>query len=495
VAKVRVQSAKCPTCGAGLQIPPHVVDIPCRYCGNVIHIEHRKPPPNVHPFGTPGGVPSRTLYVDPAAMHAAGRGVGIFIAMTTLVPVLIAVAAGVGPWALRSFKSSVRPFPATCGLNETLNLSGDYESEGPLVEVTGPNCKLRIKGSKLKGATLVKGDAVNLEITLEDVTLETTEVAIRTGSNTKLRVKGGKLSSPENVIEGESNMRIEVEDATIESTEEAAILGKYNLKLEATNAKILGKTAAIEADSNADIVLRGTSEVTSAGTAIKATSNMKLDAQGGTVDGGETAIFGASGMKLKTRGTVIRAKERAIVHGSSGSLSLNEGSVTSETDAAISTDSTADYELAGTTVQGASAAIRGRMNMKLLATKKAKIVASSGNGVEAGTNLHLTLVDASIEASRTAVKGEVNTKVRLSQGAKISGKQGGLLAGNNLEIDGKGGIIEGGTGPAIEGGFNARVSFTSGALRGTPAITLTRKPSLLDLAGAKVEGGQRIPAR
>jgi hypothetical protein len=44
-------------------------------------------------------------------------------------------------------------------------------------------------------------------------------------------------------------------------------------------------------------------------------------------------------------------------------------------------------------------------------------------------------------------------------------------------------------------GYNARVSFNQGTIKGTPALQFDRKPIALELDGTHVEGAQKVPAR
>jgi hypothetical protein len=114
--------------------------VACRYCQVVIQVERKKPPVPVLPIGTPGAVPSRTLYLDPAAERAVmvtAKSVGY-----TIVGVLISLVVVVGPWAFRTIKGIVKPFPVACGLNEEIAVSGNYEGTGP---------KVSFKSGVLKG--------------------------------------------------------------------------------------------------------------------------------------------------------------------------------------------------------------------------------------------------------------------------------------------------------------------------------------------------------
>jgi len=496
VAVPKVVSAKCPTCGANLPVPPGVPQVVCRYCQNVIHIEHRKPPPEVLPFGSPGAMPSRTLYVDPNAAAAAGKSIGCIIAAVCLLPILIPIVIGVGPWAVRSCKGAVRPFPVACGTNEEIEVSGNYEGTGPIVTSVGHNCKLHIKNAKLKGSTLVKTETFNMELTLDNVTIETTEPMVHAGANLKAKIHGSTLSSAGAVFDSDSNMELDVENTTIESKNAAAVKSKHNLKVRMENGKIRGKKAAIDTDANFSLTMKKASEVTSSdGYGVKTTSSFKLEAEGGKIDGASGALVVTSGADISATGLVLSSKEKAITASSSLKLEYNDGSITSSGDMAIDGDSSMDLTLVNVKVQGATTAINCESSSKIRASKKTRIVGTSGNGVTTSSNTELNFSDASLEGGVKAFKGTVNDKVKLGQGARLAGKKGGIEAEGNLEVDATGATIEGGSGPGLVAGYNGKVSFKQGVLKGAPALQFERKPSNLDLEGTRVEGEQKIPAR
>jgi hypothetical protein len=493
VAAPQIFQAKCPTCGANLPVPPGTPQIMCRYCQNVIQIEHRKPPPQVHAFGSPGAMPSRTLYVDPDAVAKTSKSVGLAILVGVGLPILIPLFIAVIPWAVRSCKGAIRPFPTTCGTNEELTVSGNYESTGPIVTSVGHNCKLHIKNAKLKGSTLVKAETFNMELSLENVTIETTEPMIHSGSNLKVKVIGSTLTSATTVFESDTNMEIVVEGSTIESKSAAAIKSRHNLKVRMENGKIHGKRAGIDSDANLELTMKKGSEITSIdGPAVKTTSGFKLEADGGKIDGG---LVVSSGAKIEATGLVISSKEKAITATSSLKLDYTDGSITSAADMAIDGDSSMDLTLINTKVQGATTAINCESSSKLKASKKTRIVALQGNGITTTSNSELVLNDAAIEAAAKAFKGTVNDKIKLAEGARIAGKKGGIEAEGNLEVEATGATLEGGTGPGLLAGYNARLSFKQGALKGTPALQLDRKPSTFELDGTRVEGEQKVPAR
>jgi len=492
VAAPKFVPAKCPTCGANLPVSPGDFQVTCRYCQNVIHVEHRKPPPGVQPFGTPGVMPSRTLYVDPDAVKAT-KAIPFIVLCAYLLPLLIPLTIGVGPWLVRSVKGKVRPFPVACGLNEKLEVSGNFETTGPIVTSVGHNCKLHIKNAKLKGATLVKTDTFNMELTLDNVTIETTDTMIRTGSNLKVKLHGSTLTSSSAVFDSDSNMEVDVDDSTIESKNASAVKSKHNLKVRMEGGKIRGRKAGIDTNANLQLTMKKGAELfASDGPAVKSDSSFKLEAEGGKIDGG---LLMTSGADIVATGLVLTAKEKALTATSSLKLDWTDGSIISSTDVALDVDGSADLTLINTKVKGATTAINCESNSKVKATKKTSIVGTSGYGITTSSSSELVLNDSALEAGMKAFKGTVNNKVKLAQGARIAGKKGGIDAEGNLEVEATSATVEGGSGPAIKAGNNGRLSFKQGLLKGTPAIQLDRKPTSLELDGTRVEGEQQIPAR
>lgn len=496
MAPPQLVSARCPTCGASLPVPPHVPQVTCRYCQNVIHIEHRKPPPEVRPFGAPGAMPSRTLYVDPAAASKAGKALGCTIAAAVLLPVLIPLVIGVGPWAAKSCKGAIKPFPVSCGTNEEIEVSGNFEGTGPIITAAAHNCKIHIKDAKLKGSTLLKTDAFNIELTLDNVVVETTEPMIHAGSNLKVKLHGSTLTSNATVLDSDSNLEVDVDATTIESKTAFGVKSKHNLKLRLDNGKIRGKRAGVDTDANLQLTMKKGSEITSSdGVALKTSSSFKLEAEGGKIDGAAGALVLTSGADINATALVISSKEKAITATSSLKLDFTDGSITSLGDGAIDGDSSMDLTLINVKVSAAATAITCASSSKIRATKKTRIVSTSGNGVTTSSNTELSVADAAIEAGGKAFRSTVNSKVKLAQGARLAGKRGGVEGEGNLELDGTGATVEGGAGPGIAAGYNARLAFKQGVLKGAPALQLDRKPMSLDLEGTRVEGEQKVPAR
>lgn len=221
---------------------------------------------------------------------------------------------------------------------------------------------------------------------------------------------------------------------------------------------------------------------------------MSIDAEGGKLDGGEGAIVATSGTKITAKNVVFNSKGETLRFTSGTMLDLTDGAVISSAESAIESDG-GDYTFTGTKLQGVTSAITGKNGLKLKASKKAALVATTGDCLDLTSNGNITLGDASLDGGRYGVKSTVNLKVKLSQGARIAGKKGGVVTDSNLEVDATGATIDGGSGPGLDFDSGAKVSMQQGVLRGTPAIKASYKPSSLSLDGTKVEGDQQIPKR
>jgi hypothetical protein len=299
----KLHAARCPSCGANIQVPPHAHSIQCRYCANVITVQHQKPPP----MAQMPGIPTTTLYIDPEEIARAGSRVGCIIMGAIGAIVLLPVLIGVIAWGGGQMKSKVRPFPAECAHSETIELSGDWTGTGPVIAKADHGCKIHISHAKLKAPTLVKTNTSNVEITLEDVTLETTDSA----------------------IQGNANLKIHLINATITSAGDTAIKVGHNLQLDATASKISGKKAALDMEANAKLTFKNATELTSEGTAIKTKSGLSIDAEGGKIDGGDGAIVATSGAKIGAKNVIFSSKGETLRFTSGATLDLTDGAITS----------------------------------------------------------------------------------------------------------------------------------------------------------------------
>jgi DNA-directed RNA polymerase subunit RPC12/RpoP len=387
----KLRTHACPTCGAPLPVAPGTADVRCQYCGNVIHVEWRRPPAH--------HMMPQTVYV-PRRSYAWVIWV---IVLGSVLPMLIPLLVFLGPLVFRTATEAgvvKTSFPVTCGLNDELNLVGQtYEGTGTLI--TGEvNCKLKIKDCKLKG------DVVILAKNLVDITLENSELvgktaAVRIEMNSKLSATAKtSMKGQEAGIVAGMNAELSLEDSLVEGGEEG-IVAQHNCKLTAARSRILGGEKGLVAGSNLSVDAR---ELTVQGrdVAIETESNPTLKLRGGTLEGRQFGLRAASSnAKLDlSHGARVAAKETAI---QAGAVLRLDGE---------------DY-----VIDGGEVGVDVPSNATITLGPKAKIHGGDF-GVRTGSNLEVSLRSASIESESVALCGASNAEVR----ARDSSIQGGASA-------------------------------------------------------------------
>ncbi|MBN1610203.1 MAG: hypothetical protein JW940_26485 [Polyangiaceae bacterium] len=387
----RLRTHACPTCGAPLPVAPGATDVRCQYCGNVIHVEWRRPPAQQ--------VMPQTVYVP----QRSYTWVIWVIVLASVVPVLIPLLVFLVPLVFRTATEAgvvQTNFPLTCGLNDELNLVGrTYEGTGTLI--TGEvNCKLRIKDCKLKG------DVVILAKNLVDITLENSELtgkaaAVRIEMNSKLSATGKtSMRGEEAAILAGMNAQVSLEDSSVEGGEEG-IHAQHNCKLTAARSRIIGGEKG-----------------------LVAASNLSVDARELTVQGRDAAIETESNPTMKLRGGTLEGQRFALlVTSSSAKLHLSHGARIAAKETAIRAGAVLRLEGDDFVVDGGEVGVDVDSNAKITLGPKARIHGRLF-GVRTSSNLELDLRSASIESESIALCASSNAEVR----ARDSSIQGGVSA-------------------------------------------------------------------
>lgn len=380
----KLASRKCPNCGAPITLSAGVNDVPCGYCGNVIHVEWGKKPP------TQAQKPPLTVYVRP------GLGfLPLVILLGALLPVGIPLFLAFAP-ALKSVASEVAAeaglaastFPMNCGLNQSLSIVGQtFEGEGTLI--TGEiNCKIKIKNSKLKGDLVV--DAKNLvEVTLENSTLEGREAAVRLGMNSKV------FATKKSVLKGEDagivvgiNSEVSLDDSSVEGAEHG-VRADTNAKLTGTRSKIVGKEYGIRASHNLGIEGREL-VVQGSRAALEAAVNTKLDLRGGAFEGTESAIR---------------------VKGSNVELNLTRKARLTARETAVKVESNLKLEMEDALIDGGEVGVDAGTNPKLSLGPRARIHGGQ-IALKVGVNLELDMRSATLESEGVALCAPFNIEIQ-----------------------------------------------------------------------------------
>jgi len=394
-----VSNQSCPNCGAPLPVQKAATQITCQFCGNVIRVEWtRQVPAMAQPL---------TLYVPPTVASAQ-------LLLRVLVPVGLAMAFSVYHFAFNfnlTIQSPIQQivqkaglgtvtFPATCGLNQELEIIGQtYEGDGTLI--TGDvNCKVHIKDSKLKGTVVVL--AKNLvEVTVENSTLTGTEAAIKTEMNSKIDAKRnsvilGKVAA----IDAGLNTGVTLTDSRVEG-QELGIKTALNFELTAKGASIVGKQYAVRSEGNMKASLTGTN-ARGERSALFTGYNLELEMHGGKLEGNEAALTttDANANIRLSDGAEFVAKETALKTGSNLELSMEDATLRAE-----------------------ETAIDAGVNPKLHLSAKARITGKRF-ALKLGHNLELEMRNATIDSDQVALCTAMNAQIT----ARDSTIRGGIEA-------------------------------------------------------------------
>jgi len=262
---------ECKKCGAPLDVKGTERIVRCSYCGTQTKLQKTrtiaaqtpadwKPPATWTP---PAEAPMRS---EPLEYRHRRTGGGCSWALLFPV-VIIGVSAGVplymsGALDALPFFGKVARWDGSstleCEVNEHLVIE-DREADvtnGPVVQVVGPNCHITIRGSRLRGSEIVRGQT-NTEVTVEDSTIEASYDAITGDLNAKVRITGNStIVAGGDAVRGQVGLVLEVRGATLRAGG-TAIAGPTNANVRVMQARIEGGQHAMRFDHNAEVQLAG----------------------------------------------------------------------------------------------------------------------------------------------------------------------------------------------------------------------------------------------
>jgi len=381
----RIHEKQCPSCGAPLPVQAGLPSVRCQYCGTTVQVEYTRRE------RAPGADTPPTVYVAPGLPKAAIVG----IVLSAMLPMGIAGVTIFGSTISSAVKSTVVTFPMDCGNNESLRIAGTtYSGPGPLVRAP-MNCKLTVVDSKLSSDVIVQG-GVNTEVTVENATLDATDVAVRFQTNGTLHASGNCLVRGKSAaIAGGVNTKIDLEDARVEGGD-VGISGEVNAEIHATRAAIKGHDAAIAVGTNGHVF--GTSlSVEGDLHGIDGDTNLELSFEQSTLSAGDVGVRAGSNFHARlTKQSHIAGKTTAVDAGDNLELSVQESSIDSDDTGA-----------------------RTRWNPHVKVLRDGKLHGGRV-ALEAGENLDLTVEQGSIESAGTAICGKHNAEIE-GRGGAISG--------------------------------------------------------------------------
>jgi hypothetical protein len=230
------------------------------------------------------------------------------IVLTGILPAFIPLFIFIGPLLWKTYSTHFGSMPTTCAMNDELEIVGKEFSGSGTVVVAELNCKLKIRDSKLSGDVVLESKG-NLELTIENSTLEGRDVALKLENNSNVSIAGGSVvRSPETAVAGTTNVEIKVDAASIE-----------------------GGSHGVDLGVNGKVTLVHKAKVTSAGPAITGEMNLEASFDDSSVDSKDIAIGGGANTKLKlTRGSKVHGARMAIRAAANTRLALESSTVTSE---------------------------------------------------------------------------------------------------------------------------------------------------------------------
>jgi hypothetical protein len=432
-----------------------------------------------------------------------GNFLALLILGTCLLPIVIALAASLGGGCVQSCNRSLRPFPIACDSSDgnDIEVSGNWESTGPIVTgASGSSCKIIIRKSKLKASSFLPQHVSNVEIVIEDSTIETSDTMFHFASSNKLQVVNSVLTSTggEVVWGNSSGPDIEATNSTFESKTSHAFRSTYGLVVHATNSKLRGAKSAFKTEGGFILSMKSGTQITGGEEpAIHSDATITIASEGAPnkiSSASAAALVTTSGLSIGGVNLVISApKGRGIDTTSGLHVDLKDSSITAGSEA-IAASSGAELTLANVTVQG-TVGLASDSGLVIKASKKSRLVGTKGSGVTTTSGAEITLAEAAIEGEAEAFKGTSGVRLRLSAGSRIAGRHGGIVCESSCSVLGENSGLEGGDRPAVHGTFGGELVVRSSVIKGTPALHFQRAPNPMDLTGTTVDGAQTITDR
>jgi hypothetical protein len=234
------------------------------------------------------------------------------IILTGVLPAFIPVFIFVGPMLFKFAANRSGSMPTTCNMNETLEIENQtFSGSGTLIEA-GLNCKLKIKNSKLSGDIVVDSKG-NLDLTVENSTLEGKDVALKLDFNAKVNLtKGSVLKSPELAVAGATNTEIRLDGSSIEAGSHGVELGVNGKVWLSRKSKATSDGSTIHGETNLEVTVDD-SEIDSKDVAIAGNLNTKFKfVRGAKVHGARTAVRTAGNMRMTLENATVASEGTAI---------------------------------------------------------------------------------------------------------------------------------------------------------------------------------------
>ncbi len=330
----------CPSCGAGVNAAPAAEPYvhTCRFCSARVPIEPLVPrrPPGIPETVQSGTAAREAALARARAANAAAtttktvaRGIGCFVTLMTLLPVVIVGVVFAGPWLSSYVSGRFGTFPISVPMNGSLEIddrTGDANGAEQLVTV-GMNGKLILRRCHLRGPLIVKA-GVNAEVTVADSTLEGTKGIIEGDTNLLVHIQNSTITSGEEIVDAPVNPKIDISRGSKVHSEAVAFPLEVNPEISIDHSTVDGKLGALELKMNGHVKLTDGALVQSDGPAIDLTRNGHIAIMGSRVESKTEALRAGANVEGTIRTTILVGPKGALEVGDSGRLTLTQTTVT-----------------------------------------------------------------------------------------------------------------------------------------------------------------------
>ncbi|HEY3496858.1 MAG TPA: hypothetical protein VGK73_19300 [Polyangiaceae bacterium] len=315
------------------------------------------------------------------------------------------------------------------------------------------------------------------------------------GMNQEVLISAQKFEGPGPLVTGEVNCKIRIKDSTLKATDGVVVLAKNMAEVTVENSTLEGKEAAVKLAVNSKLFAKKKSAFRGPELAIFAGINSEIGLDETSVEGGETGIQADSAFNLTGTKSTISGKDYGI-RGTGGTLSVvGKELVMKGGRAALETPYNLKLDLRGGLAEGGEVGVRLKQSNAEIKLSRGAEVRGKEVGIKADVNLQLDMEDASVVGGDIAVEAGGNPKLTLGPKSRIHGKSLALKLGVNTKLDLRDASIES-EGTAICAAFNVEIQARNSKIKGgTEAFRFEEKPDQLELAQTSVTGKQTFNAK
>jgi hypothetical protein len=313
----------CPSCGARVDAVQRdeAFVYSCHFCKANIPIDPlvARPQPVVR---------AEPIQINPKTVAKVGGGVGCFILVTSLLPVVLAVGFALKPFLSGLFSSRFGNFPIDVAMNDDVEIDDRTASSNDTLVTVGINGKLTLRRCKLSGPLIVKA-GTNAEITIVDSTLQGTKGVIEGDVNLKVSIQNSTITSGEEIVDSPVNPTIEVTKGSKLTAAGVAFPMENNPTISIDASLVEGKLGGIAFKNNGHVKMTGDATVKSDGVAIELDQSGHVAITGGRVEGKVVALKAGNNAEGTLRSTSLVGKE-ALELGANGRLVVSQTAIDGE---------------------------------------------------------------------------------------------------------------------------------------------------------------------